>query len=331
MTEQRRVASAANGVWIVARQEFRIRIRTGRWRWLLIGWLVLLAGFTLLLDAALTSTSYSRSDNREGVALFGFTMVFVLAMVLVISPSLTAQAINGDRERGTLAALQVTMLRPLHIALGKLLAGWGVGLAALAITLPFTGYAMAKGGIGVLRVIAIYLVVATLIGTICAISLALSALMTRTVTSTLLSYLAVAALTIGTTVGFALSLPLVTSSETMRYPDGSESTRSESHQEFIWWLLAPNPFVVVADAAPPISSGRYRGYYNDDDVLELIGNGVRGLRAASSSSNGAEADDLPVWPYGLGFNLLLGIGSIAIVQKRLRTPTDRLPPATRIA
>jgi len=41
-----------------------------------------------------------------------------------VTPALTAQSINGDRERGTLATLQVTRLRPADIALGKLAAGW---------------------------------------------------------------------------------------------------------------------------------------------------------------------------------------------------------------
>ncbi len=39
-----------SGVWLVTRQEFRVRLRTGRWRWLLGGWVLLLFLFTLGLD-----------------------------------------------------------------------------------------------------------------------------------------------------------------------------------------------------------------------------------------------------------------------------------------
>src|SRR5690242_14937975 len=115
-------------VWLVVVQEFRIRLRTGRWRVLLGLWVGLLALFTLLVDGTLqTGYSGAADDSLRGVPLFGALMYFVLASMLVISPALTAQTINGDRERGTLATLQVTRLRPSEIALGKLLAGWSVG------------------------------------------------------------------------------------------------------------------------------------------------------------------------------------------------------------
>src|SRR5262249_34398026 len=34
-----------SGVWLVTRQEFRVRLRTGRWRWLLAAWVVVLLLF----------------------------------------------------------------------------------------------------------------------------------------------------------------------------------------------------------------------------------------------------------------------------------------------
>jgi hypothetical protein len=46
------------GVVLVARQEFRIRLRTGRWRWLLGAWVLVIGGFTLLLDLSL-ETGYA--------------------------------------------------------------------------------------------------------------------------------------------------------------------------------------------------------------------------------------------------------------------------------
>jgi ABC-2 type transport system permease protein len=336
-------AAAPDGVWMVARQEFRIRLRTGRWRWLMLGWVALLAVFTTLLEVSLsTGYGFDNTDGRRGVPLFGLLMLFVLGMILVISPALTSQAINGDRERGTLATLQVTTLLPMEIALGKLAAGWGVGLAALALTLPFTGYAVIRGGVAAGRVVAVYTVMALLIGVVCAISLAMSALMARTITSTLLSYLIVAALTVGTAVSFALALPLLAESHSQRYPDGTESTYSAQRQDLVWWVLAPNPFVVVADAAPQVSPSNVvdgvQSNVDDYDVLGAIGRSVRELRQAPSERassfsppDPAGTADLPVWPYGLAFDILLGVGAVAITARRLRTPTRKLPPATRIA
>lgn len=326
-------------IWLVVQQEFRIRLRTGRWRWLIGAWVALLAVFTVLLDLGLdTGYGYTRDDSLRGVPLFGFLMFFILGMMMVISPALTSQTINGDRERGTLATLQVTRLRPVEIAVGKLVAGWGVGLLALLLSLPFTLYAMSRGGITVLRVLATYAVVALLIGVVCAVSQALSALLARSITSALLSYVTVAALSIGTVIAFALVLPFTREHVTVEPPQGQSFETSVEHQERIWWLVAPNPFVVLADSAPRVPR-RFdvQGdviYVDDYDPLSSIGNEVRRLRQPQRFyyfEEPPDEEDLPVWPYGLGINVLLGIGAVALTTYRLRTPTNRLPRGVRVA
>jgi ABC-type transport system involved in multi-copper enzyme maturation permease subunit len=327
---------STHGVALVARQEFRMRLRTGRWRWLLGAWVALLVVFTALLDLGLeTGFGYTEDDTRRGVPLFGFLMLFVLGMVLVISPALTSQTVNGDRERGTLATLQVTTLRPAEIALGKLAAGWGVGLVALALTLPFAGYAMLRGGITIDRVAAVYAMVAVLIGVVCAVSQALSALLARSITSALMSYVAVAALTVGTLILFGLVGSVVTEERTEIMPDGTRYTYDVSRPERVWWLLAPNPFVVVADAAPRVPprfiENEWGGYTDDYDPLSQVGRSVRDLRNGYDWPDGEDRPNDPVWPYGLAFNVLLGVGAVAVTARRLRTPSHRLARGVRIA
>jgi ABC-type transport system involved in multi-copper enzyme maturation permease subunit len=332
-------------VGLVVGQEFRIRLRTGRWRWLLGAWLVLLAVFTLLLDAGLnTGFSYVPDDTLRGVPLFGFLMFFVLGSMLVISPALTAQTINGDRERGTLATLQVTRLRPAEIAIGKLLASWSVGLVALALSIPFAGYAMSQGGITIGRVAAVYGVVALLIGTVCAVSQALSALLARSITSALLSYVVTAVLAVGTLVAFALGLALSEERVVVTNRDGYTYTNYESHPERVWWLLAPNPFVILADSAPRVPPHVVRSgdviYIENYDPLSEISNAVRRIRSpqaiylmASTDPDvtSPSAEEQPVWPYGLAFSILLGAGSLVLTTVRLRTPSNRLPRGVRVA
>jgi ABC-type transport system involved in multi-copper enzyme maturation permease subunit len=328
-------------VWLVITQEFRIRLRTGRWRWLLGAWLVLLLLFTLLLDLGLqTGYSYIPDNSLRGVPLFGFLMFFVLGSMLVISPALTAQTINGDRERGTLATLQVTRLRPAEIAVGKLLASWSVGLVALALSVPFAGYAMTQGGITIARVAAVYGVVALLIGTVCAVAQALSALLARSITSALLSYVVTATLAVGTLIAFGLGVQLTRERVVVEQPFGGSYDYWESRPERVWWLLAPNPFVILADAAPRVPPRITRSgdmiYIDNYDPLSSIGNEVRRIRTPQRVywAGGFEAPsqrEEPVWPYGLAFSILLGAGSLAITTSRLRTPTDRLPRGVRVA
>jgi ABC-type transport system involved in multi-copper enzyme maturation permease subunit len=310
----------AHGVFLVVRQEFQVRLRTGRWRWLLGAWVVSIGLFTILLNLALDGT-----EEPHGIPLFGGLMLIVLALVMVVSPALTAQSVNGDRERGTLATLQVTRLTPTEIVLGKLFAGWGVGLVALALTLPFVGWAMAEGGVDVGRVAVVLLVVALLIGVVCAISLGLSALLARSITSALLSYVTVFALVVGTAVVFGLAASTVSGSGRAR-PDR------------VWWLLAPNPFVVLADATPQLPPVRNEHGYIEPrpgDPLGDLGRSVREMRRPpydyNEYGNTEPPRPGPVWPYGLTFDLLLGAGAVYAAIRRLRTPARALPKGVRVA
>jgi ABC-type transport system involved in multi-copper enzyme maturation permease subunit len=310
----------AHGILLVVGGEFRVRLRTGRWRWLLGAWVLVIALFTLLLDLSL-SGEVSSEDGPSGIPMFGALMLFVLALVLVVSPALTAQSVNGDRERGTLATLQVTRLTAAEIAVGKLFAGWAVGLAALALTLPFVGWSMLRGGIPITRAVVVLTVVSLLIGVVCAISQALSAMLARSITSALLSYVVVFALTIGTLIAFGLSVGVLS---------GDSSSRAER----AWWLLAPNPFVVLADAAPQLPPQRDPGtgriVSQSYDPLGELGRSVRQIRQPSADS-GDPAQLPPVWPYGLGFNLAIGGLALWTTARRLRTPMKTVPKGVRIA
>jgi ABC-type transport system involved in multi-copper enzyme maturation permease subunit len=326
------IGHLVRGAALVAGQEFRIRLRTGRWRWLLGAWVLVLAVFTALVDAALSSVHMS---GPRGVPLLGILMLFVLGLVLVISPALTAQSVNGDRERGTLATLQITRLTPVQIALGKLAAGWAVGLVALALTLPFVGWAMAEGGLTIARVAGVVSVAALLMGVVCAFSQALSALLARSITSALLSYVVVFALTAGTGIAFGVLSPLVAEHR----PTVGSYDETISRPDRIWWLLAPNPFVILADSAPQLPPRLIEGtdgrtYVRPDDPLSAFGQEVRRIRippdTASGSSAGLIGDEWAVWPYGLGFDLLLAVGAVWVTARRLRAPSHRIPRGVRV-
>ncbi|WP_106402440.1 ABC transporter permease [Actinocorallia populi] len=332
------------GMLLVARLEFRTRLRTGRWKVLFGVWFLVVLVVSLLLRGAVTT----EDPSEDGVEMFGTLLFFVLLLMMLISPALTAQTINGDRERGTLAPLQTTRLTPLEIASGKLLAAWAVGLAVLGLTLPFVAWPVLEGDVDPLRGVVCVAVTALLIGSACAVSQALSALVARSVTSALLSYLTVFALMFGTLLLFVLTMPLVTAER--HYGTGEDAyTQEVTDTRRTWWLLAPSPFVILADAAPALPRRQVCSvddsrpddcyYENDDaDVLGWIGREVRqarvgpqNVRESYEEHEWREESAPAVWPYGLGAHLLLAGGSLAVTARRLRVPAARLPRGVRVA
>lgn len=341
---KQRVTQFLAGTATVAGQEFRMRIRAGRWRWLLAAWFAVLAGFTLLMRLALTAAG--EDDRPLGTPMYGALMLLVLGMGMLVVPALTAQSVNGDRERGTLATLQVTRLRPVEIAAGKLAAAWGTALVFLALTAPLVVWTVAEGGVPLARLAVTTLVMALLLGVVCAVAQALSSLLARSTTSAVLSYLTVFALTVGTLIVFGLATSLTTERVTVEAGwDGAPEERVEitrSRPDQVWWLLAPNPFVVLADAAPTLPERRdpVTGEVEPTqlDPLGEIGRGARELRQPPNDDDYfrvyrpvERGRPDAVWPLGLGVNVLLGVVAFTLTTRRLRTPARVLPRGIRVA
>ena len=346
------------GIATVARQEFRLRIRAGRWRLLLGLWVAVLVVFTGLLRLSIGGAIQGKVVDG-GVVIYGGLSLFVLGLLLLVVPALAAQSVNGDRERGTLATLQVSRLTAAEIALGKFTAAWGTALVFVALTLPMVLYAVTQGGVGVGRVLAGLLVLSLLLGTVVAVALALSALLARTTTSAVLSYLAIFALTVGTLITFGLATASTTEhvSRTSSCPPEVTDCTPETYEttqvrtDRTWFLLAANPFVVLADSSPRLpprtpeqerdrrarqDRGESVNDLRDADPLGAIGRAVRGLRdtpmpSSYTDSEGIKTGDRPVWPTGLAINLALAALGLTLTTRRLRTPTRKLPKGQRVA
>ena len=357
-----------HGVRTVTALELRQRVRSTRWIVALVVWFVVVGAITGLVWLAVHNTVSSTASDvtqLEGPMLFGL----VVFLGLLVAPTLSATSINGDRSAGTLATLQVTLLSPAEIVLGKLLASWVAALAFLGASVPFLGAALLAGGTPVLAMVACLGVLALLLAAVCAIGLGFSALTARTSGSAVLTYIAVASLSVLSPIIFALTFASTSHDETVQVwtvppssaawddenasglPDCEWETQRESvnHTERTWWLLAINPYVIVADAAP-------RPHLDDSQVLGggdplgSIRDGVRSLRAGPEtvidrcwSQQGLDGTDYvspvperhvdqsAVWPWGLAANLLLGLAGVVIAVRRLRIPARRLARGTRVA
>jgi ABC-type transport system involved in multi-copper enzyme maturation permease subunit len=355
------------GVRTVATLELRQRVRSTRWRVVLVTWGIVLAVFTGLIHNAMgallspivispdvgNSSIYER--EQAGAIVFGSVVLLVLSLGGLVAPAITATSINGDRAAGVLATVQATLLTPAEIALGKLLAGWATSLALLGVALPFLGWAYLDGGTPFSRLIVATALLALMFLLTTAFALGMSALTARASTSAVLTYLMVATLGVGLPLLFALSLPLVRTTELVevRRPaswdlsappnaQGCVTTRyreSMLHTERIWWLLAADPYVVIADAAPaPANAEEYA------EPLSSIRQGIRSARLGPDPENdycrnttGVAEDHTeenalpPSWPFGLAADLALGAGGYVLAVRRLRAPARKLSRGTRVA
>lgn len=357
-----------HGLRTVAGLELRQRIRSPRWMVALAGWFVLIGGITALVIYSMSylyGGDRGYDTYGPGPLAFGLITMFVLGMGLVIAPAFTSTSINGDRSAGTLATLQATRLSALEIAAGKLIAAWLAAAVFLVVALPFIVWTMVLGSISIWQVVVCFAVVFALVAVVCAIGLGWSALISRTAGASVMTYLSVVLLSIISPMVMALSVPFMVEQTTVRVwglppavadayyaeldkywqanpnSDGSgapappigectwnEERYEQARTDRVWWLLVPNPFVIVADAAPLPEAARnslndYVG--RSSDLLAGIRLGVRSLAIGPET----ERDDC-IWLYGnLGYEISWDADGVPKVTTQNGTPVPVESPVTR--
>ena len=371
-----------SGVRLVAGLELRQRVRSTKWKWALASVAVLIGGITFLVWGATHAFGADSSGGYGGPGdlVFGLVVFFVLFLGLVVSPTLSATSINGDVRDGTMAPLQATALSAADIVLGKLLASWGASLAFLAVALPFIVVAYFDGRTPALAMLSVVLVLAVELLVVCAIGLGWSALTARTSASAVLTYTTVAVLVAVLPIIFGLLSVTFTeevqvtnvnreyiyndlgepqTTDTGKLPNDAQRdeygyyvcreysyTTTQPRTDRMWWLLAVNPYVIVADSAPSPDWSAADGYYNDVGILSGLKQAVRQARlgpsaytdycdAALTYEEQQRRDDLEalpaVWPWGLAVQALLAAGGVALGVRRLSVPYGKLPTGSRVA
>lgn len=360
------MTGALSGIWTIASIDLRQRVRGSAW-YVLLGVFVML---TLVVTIGATlSLSYA---PEPGSALYSIVVYFVLLLVTLVTPALSGNAINGDRDAGTLATTQVTLVSTTQIVLGKFLAAWLSSLAFLVAAVPFIVYSFVLSEVPPLTVVTSLAVLVAELAVVSAIGVGLSGLLRRPLFSVVVTYLVIAMLSVGTLIAFGIAGTAVQSTvvsvnrsidwslyddEEVEYdsetglPKGAECTIESTYEypaprfDYVWWLLAANPYVVMADAAPT-------AYDSNDypvDVFGFIKSGVRGAQhppdleqvwdecdPANWSGQGPSAreiieDSTPSWFVGLAIHLVLGGALLFGAISATRTPARRLSPGNRIA
>jgi ABC-type transport system involved in cytochrome c biogenesis permease component len=295
--------------------------------------------------------------------IFEVVLAFVLLFALLVASALSANAVNGDRAGGTLAILQVTLLQPGQILWGKFVAAWAAALAFLVASTPFLVIGVALGGMTPGHVLVALLMLAVEVGVVCAIGVGISALAGRPLFSIVVTYLAVAGLAVGTLIAFGLGTGLTQGSilanqaqyrayeplsqeaaqqgpvEPEYFCTGPLQKQSAMRTERVAWLLAMNPYVVVADAIPYEDRSR-EGAYSSVGAIETISQGARyamaGPEGTYPCANGEVkprylAQSTPLWPLGLGLQLLVAALLMWLGWRAVRTPAHKLARGSRIA
>lgn len=268
-----------------------------------------------------------------GRPVFQWLLFFVLMLVCFIVPGVTSGAIASERERQTLVPLQVTMLSPLSILLGKLLASLAFTVLLLVATLPLMSVAYAIGGVSfgeIVRGLAMVIVVAAAVG---CLSIACSAVFRRVQAATAASYAMVFLLSVGTFIAFGMTFLI---------------NRGEGRLAIEW--LVGNPFVATADALggiPQAGTALPSPFTSLQNLLEEatgrarvapVGPAVhlrRDLGGEFVEPGFVEPEEdtgrrtnrfwatVPFWVVSCVFYALLGVLSIRSAAGRIRAPAER--------
>lgn len=283
--------------------ELRQRVRGRRWWIALAIWTLALLVVVWATRSAAMSVSAASVSVSVGSSMFAVLALFTIGLACLLLPSLTAGSINGERQSGTLAALQVTLYRPHEIYLAKLAAAGITSAGFLAATLPLTAWCLAEGGVPLAPVAVAYLMLLLTCVVLAALGLATSALVPGSALSAVAAYAVVFALTFGTLIAFSAS-----------YFGTADPSSGGPSLGWRWVLIAPNPFFVVTDAMPSISE---QGSAGSADPLSGL------------SPPGADAP--PLWQTGLAIQLVLAALASMLTIRRLAVPARRLRSGERVA
>lgn len=190
-----------------------------------------------------------------GRGIFEWLLFFMLLLVLFLVPGQTAGAIAGERERQTLVPLQMTLLRPRSIVLGKIGASLVFLTLLVVVAVPLLAVTYLIGGVSfgdVLRGALLVLLVGLVVG---CLSAAISAFARRVQTATVLSY--------------GLVLGLVVGSLAVQAAVGAiDSSRGTDESNPPGWLLLANPVATLTGAVDDGEGRRREGMDSPFDAME---------------------------------------------------------------
>ncbi len=295
----------------VLRREMTERLRGAKGVLLLVVPLTLLTGVLILTYTASNAFNQSFTIDvtelgRVGRQVFEWVLSAMLALLLFMVPGLTAGSVTGERERQTLVPLQMTMMSPVNIIIGKLSAALAFLILLIIASIPLLAASHTVGGLAVLDIVrglAMLIFTGIVLGAVC---IWISARMKRTAAATVVCY--------GVSFFFAFGGFIVLIIWAIITAIGGSNGAPPPE------LLAISPFNALGDALP-----RSVGEFGSDVVSPLGGARelVRGLAQERANDFGGDFNDgVLIWLYYTIIGSILLVVSIRGAAKAITTPAE---------
>lgn len=239
---------------------------------------IFIAGF-LLLTTEFTGKGFFRPDTS--FMMFAVLTILQMALVLFITPSLTAGAISSEREKQTLNILLTTTQSSTQIIIGKLLSSVAFLVLMLVAGLPLYSLVFLFGGVSPSQVISIFLFYLLTVVAIGSMGVMFSTITKKTIVAMIATYGSIIFLGGITAFFFFLSMAF--------HQMGNTIATSSSFMTYFWASI--NPGALMLTLISP-SMG--------DALAELSG------------------IDIPVWMTYLLIYVLIIVLSLTIAIKKLR-------------
>ena len=237
------------GIGAIGVKELRGRMRGRRAFVILSLYLLLLGGFTWMVEVIMERT-YSTgfgggsafATAAIGQGIFAALLMLETLLVVFLAPMSTVGAISLEREKQTLEMLSATPISSAAIVVGKLVSALVYVWLLIAASIPFTAVVFVFGGVAPEDLVRGYLVlVVTALG-FGAFGLFCSSIVKRTQAATAIIVFGVLALSIGTLFGIVFWQALAT--PTNVFQGGPVAAQPPGPIAYL------NPFLAQAEIAP---------------------------------------------------------------------------------
>jgi ABC-type transport system involved in multi-copper enzyme maturation permease subunit len=265
-------------------------------------------------------------QTRIGRDLFEWVLLVMTGLVLFFVPGLTAGAVAGERERQTLQPLQVTLLRPRSILIGKVIAAVAYLVLLIVASLPLMAMCSLLGGVRVVDIVRGTLAVILTAIALSAMVVCISTFAKRVQTASVLAY------------GFtALLLACGPLAYGMASVIDARSPQDPTQAPAV--LLAVSPIVMVADLTAsrtltgdgPLTAVRreleqvkssndgWFTWFADGGVIQQPGFNPGPVNDPTVDALGRGT---PAWALALTWLAAISAGLFVLATRRLRTPAE---------